>query len=827
VTSVVAAAPTPARAAVRFDPPGSDGIGRIVIDRPDDSVNALNAELIEDLAAAVRAARAADGIRGLVVTSAKPNQWVAGADLKLVTQATEPAQLERASRRLQAVADELAWLPFTTVAAINGAALGGGLELALACDYRVAADSSSVVLGQPEVNLGLVPAGGGTQRLPRLVGLQRALDLILSGRRLNARRARRAGLLDEVVHPTVLDQAARAWTAKPKRPLDRPLKLGLNVAAAMDVAEQTPAGRQVMYRQARQAVLKRTAGHYPAPLKALEAIEVGYEHGLARGFEAEAKAFGELALSDTAKNLIWLFLATQRQRRPTGRASEALNRDASLPPGGAVTAPEPGASGHSSESGADARGPSNREDSGAAAVGGAAAGALTAPEAGDSGDSSAEPSEVRHGADREESRAAAGQRWRRGRVERMAVVGAGFMGAAIAEVAAAAGLSVRVRDVKPEAVAKGLSRIRRMVDGGVARRRFEPREGQAILQRVSGTTDYSGFPSVDLVIEAVFEDLQVKHNVLEELERVMSDEAVIASNTSALPIREIAAAAKRPERIVGMHFFSPAERMPLLEVIRPNAAADWAVDTAVEVGTRMGKTVIVVGDTPGFYTSRVLGVMLNEAAVLLDEGAAMADIDRAMTSFGFPVGPFVLYDEVGLEVALHAGETVSRAFGDRIPAPSIVPHLVSAGQTGRQSGAGFYLWPKPSGWPLPGPLRRLVRRPSRVPNPAVAAMTSRSARAFSQTEIQDRLALLFVNEAIRCLGEGVLQSPTDGDLGAVLGLGFPPFLGGPFHHADALGLATLERKLRGLAESHGQRYEPATLLVDYAREGRNFYGATT
>ncbi|HEY0582635.1 MAG TPA: enoyl-CoA hydratase-related protein, partial [Chloroflexota bacterium] len=407
MTSAVAAAPAPARAAVRFDPPGSDGIGRIVIDRPDDSVNALNAELIEDLAAAIRAARAADGIRGLVVTSAKPNQWVAGADLKLVTQATEPSQLEKASRRLQAVADELAWLPFTTVAAINGAALGGGLELALACDYRVAADSSSVVLGQPEVNLGLVPAGGGTQRLPRLVGLQRALDLILSGRRLNARRARRAGLLDEVVHPTVLDQAARAWTAKPKRPLDRPLKLGLNVAAAMDVAEQTPAGRQLMYRQARQAVLKRTAGHYPAPLKALEAIEVGYEHGLARGFEAEAKAFGELGLSDTAKNLIWLFLATQRQRRPKGRSSDALNSGASLPPAGAATASQAGASGDSSEAGSDARGSSKREDSGAAAAGGAAAGAVTASQAGGSGDSSAESSDVRHGTDREESRSAA------------------------------------------------------------------------------------------------------------------------------------------------------------------------------------------------------------------------------------------------------------------------------------------------------------------------------------------------------------------------------------------------------------------------------------
>jgi 3-hydroxyacyl-CoA dehydrogenase/enoyl-CoA hydratase/3-hydroxybutyryl-CoA epimerase len=737
----------PVAAAVRFEAPGPDGIGRIVVDRADDSVNAVNPELIEQLGEAVRSARAREGLRGLIVASGKATQFVAGADLKMVTRSSDATELAAISRRFQAVLDELAWLPCTTVAAVNGPALGGGLELALACDYRVGSDVPGLSVGLPEVNLGLVPAGGGTQRLPRLIGLQSALDLILNGRRLNARRARRAGVLDEVVHPTVLERAARAWAAKPKRPLDRPLRLGLSMRSAVDVLELTPAGRQLMYRQARAAIVARTHGHYPAPLKALDAVRIGLEHGMAAGLQAESTAFAELAATETASGLIWLFMATQRQKRQAGSFSPSREaRRESLPP-------TPGS---------------------------------------------------------------------RPRVERVAFVGAGFMGSAIAEVVAAAGVDVRVRDVKPEAVARGLSSIRRMVDEGVARRRFDAREGQQILQRVSGTTDYSGFRGADLAIEAVFEDLAIKRQVVQELEANLRPDAVIASNTSAIPIREIARASEHPERIVGMHFFSPAQRMPLLEVIRPHAAADWAVQAAVALGTKMGKTVIVVGDSPGFYTSRVLGGMMNEAALLLAEGARIDEVDRAMTAFGFPVGPFVLFDEVGLEVAQHAGETVARAFGDRVQPASVVPRLVAAGQTGRKAGAGFYLWRAPSA--VPRPLRGILRRPSRTVNPEVYRISGSPAqRTFGQQTIQDRLALLFVNEAIRCLDEGVLQSPADGDLGAVLGVGFPPFRGGPFHYADSLGLAPLTQTLGTFATAHGSRYEPAASLVERARQGRKFF----
>jgi 3-hydroxyacyl-CoA dehydrogenase / enoyl-CoA hydratase / 3-hydroxybutyryl-CoA epimerase len=691
------------RQAAWFEEPGQAGIGRIVLDRPDDAVNALNPDLVEALGAAVRAARGCSDLRGLLIMSAKPDQWLAGADLKLLPEGTS-ADLQALSRRFQAVCDELAWLPCTSVAVLNGPALGGGCELALACDYRVAADRPNVRIGQPEVNLGLVPAGGGTQRLPRLVGLARALDLILSGRQLDTRRARRAGLVDEVVHPAVLDQAARAWAGRPKRPLDR--RLGLRDL----FLELTPVGRRFMYRQARGRVVQRTAGHYPAPLRALEAIAIGMEQGVAAGLEAETRFFAELATGSIARHLIWLFLNGQRQKRMAAEDHKP--------------------------------------------------------------------------------------------VECLGVVGAGFMGAGIAEVAAAAGVTVRLRDVAPEAVARGLGNVRRLVREGVARRRFSRTEGAGILQRVSGTTDYSGFSRVEAIIEAVFEDLDIKREVLTELERVVPGDALIASNTSALPIQEIARAAKHPERLVGMHFFSPAHRMPLLEVVRGPASSQQAIATAVKLGIKMGKTPIVVGDAPGFYTSRVLGVMLHEATVLLTEGAAIEEVDAAMTAFGFPVGPFVLYDEVGLQVAQHAGETLLHTFGDRLPRVEVVPGLVAAGHTGKQSGVGFYQWGK-----------------KRRPNPETyRLMANPPRRRFGHSAIQDRLVLLFVNEAVRCLEEGVLASPSDGDLGAVLGLGFPPFRGGPFHYADTL--PNLRETLAKLAEQHGARYAPAGLL------GGTFFGDT-
>ncbi len=672
-TAATPSAAFPVRASVTFVRPDVSGVARIVIDRPDDAVNAIDPAMVEALAAAIAQAREARP-RGVVVESAKPDQFVGGADLDLVTTAGA-ADLERASRAVQQVLSDLAALPCTVVAAINGSALGGGFELALACDRRIAADAHSVRIGLPEVTIGLVPAAGGTQRLPRLVGLPRALDLLLAGRRLTARRALRAGLVDEVVHPAVLSRAAA--------------ENALRHGKAAPAGGATPAERAATWlaparsfalSKARERVGAETKGHYPAPLRCLDAVAAGLAHGLAAGLEAEARAFAELAPTPTTQHLIRLLRLTLRQRKA---ALEGLGA----------------------------------------------------------------PREVRS----------------------VGVVGLGFMGSGIAQAAASAGALVRARDRDAAAVAKGLSTIRTLTTDAAKKGVFERREAARIIGRVTGGPDLAGFAHADVVIEAVFEDLATKRRVVAELEDVIRPDAVIASNTSALPIAEIAAEARHPERVVGMHFFSPVHRMPLVEVVRPAAADPQGVATVVALATAMGKTPIVVGDGPGFYTTRVISTMIADAFALVAEGVAVDAIDRAMTDFGWPVGPLKLADEVGLEVGAHAAETVAKARGLTVPA--IITTLVAEGFKGKDRGGGFYLYD--------GKKQKV--------NPRVYELTGVTPQA-RDAGIAGRLTTTFVREARRCLEEGVLRSPEEGDLGAVLGLGFPPFLGGPFTYAKERGV---------------------------------------
>jgi 3-hydroxyacyl-CoA dehydrogenase/enoyl-CoA hydratase/3-hydroxybutyryl-CoA epimerase len=690
------AAPAPPQPSVTFVPPDARGVGRIVIDRPDDPVNAIDVKLLEDLAAAIGAARSA-APRGLVIESGKATQFVAGADLGMLRGASRD-DAERASRAMQRVLDELASLPFTTVAAINGPALGGGLEIALACDTRIMADTPNARVGLTETRLGLIPAAGGTQRLPRLIGLPRALDMILTARQLAPRRALKSGVVDEVVHPAVLrtaaiDHAQRDRKRKPRGGTTRTERAATWLAPV----------RAFALRQARARVLAETKGRYPAPLRAIDAVATGLARGITAGLDSEARAFGDLAVSETGRNLTALVMLTLRQRRA---AFEGLGKPRT--------------------------------------------------------------------------------------VANVGVVGLGFMGAGIAQAAASGGLHVRGRDRDAASVAKGLSAIRTLTTDAAKKGVFDRREAARIVGRVSGAPDLSGFAKSDLVIEAVFEDVEAKRRVVAELERVVRSDTVIASNTSALPIADIARDARVPERIVGMHFFSPVHKMPLLEIVRPARADADAVATAVAAANALGKTPIVVADGPGFYTTRVLSTMIGEAFLMLTEGVGMEAIDRAMTAFGWPVGPLQLVDEVGLEVAGHAGETVARARG--IAAPTIVQKLVAEGFKGKQKGGGFYRYD--------GKRRR--------PNPRVAQILAVAPGPITE-DLADRLTVTFVNEAVRCLEEGVLRSAAEGDLGAVLGLGFPPHLGGPFRYADAKRqevVTSLER----FAAAHGDRLAPAESL---------------
>ena len=697
-----------------------DDVLIVTIDRTDQPVNTLGVELVSDFESVF--ARVDDDtlIRAVVLISGKPDGFIAGADIEQFLELRSSADAERLSRTGQDLLNRLESLRVPVVAAIHGACLGGGLEVALACRYRVCTDHAQTTFAAPEVQLGLIPGMGGTQRLPRRVGLQAALDMILTGKTIRARRALQMGLVDEMVHPSILGDVAlgraRALASGTLRPPRR-----RTAGPASLLLESNSIGRGVVFKKARQSVLEKTHGHYPAPLAALDAVIAGYS-GNGEGFTEEARHFGEMAATEVSRQLVFLFFA-----------SNALKKDRGVP----EPAPQP------------------RD------------------------------------------------------VDRLAVLGAGFMGAGIASVAIQHGTLVRLKDTDTARIGHGLAAIRGVVQERVSRRQITPQQLDDAMSLVGATTDYSGFEAVDLVIEAVFEDLGLKHQVLAEVEPVLDAAAVYASNTSTIPISRIAEAARHPERVLGMHFFSPVHRMPLLEIVVTPATSRQATVTAVAYGKRLGKTVIVVNDGPGFYTTRTLSAYMSEAGRLLDEGASVEAIDEALVEFGFPVGPITLLDEVGIDVGGRVASVLSEAFGQRMTPPESMRRVVVAGRTGRKGSSGFY--------------RYGVGGEKGPVDESVYSVIGGERRPIDKAEIADRCVLAMLNEAARCLEEGILRSPRDGDIGAVFGVGFPPFRGGPFRYMDSAGVNRIVERLEDLNIRFPKRFEPARLLVDMAAGGRSFY----
>ncbi|RMH39303.1 MAG: fatty acid oxidation complex subunit alpha FadJ [Deltaproteobacteria bacterium] len=716
----------------------ADGIAVVTFDVPGDSVNTLQATFADDFAEVFAKIEADDAIRAVVLRSGKKDNFVAGANIDMLRRAATPADAEALSRSGQRAMQRIEDLRVPVVAAIHGACLGGGLELAMACHARVASDSRKTQLGQPEVKLGLLPGAGGTQRLPRLVGVQAALDLMLTGKSLRAGKARSLGLVDDVVpEPILVDVAidmARALADAPepdRGALARVRDAVRHLLSTEDLQalalEDNPVGRKLLFDQARKKVLAQTHGNYPAPLAILEVVKTGLDKGLDAGYEAEAKAFGRLVASPEAKQLMGIFFATR-----------ALEKD----------------------SGVD--------------------------------DPSVEPR----------------------RVDKVGVLGAGLMGAGIAYVnSAVAGVRTRIKDKDDAGVGRGLAYIRGIHDERVARRRSTPRERLEKMALITATTDYTGFADCDVVIEAVFEDLELKQRVLRDIEDIGGDDVIFASNTSSIPIARIAEASRHPETVIGMHYFSPVHKMPLLEVIVTDATADWVTATCVALGKRQGKTVIVVRDGTGFYTSRILGPYMAEAAQLLAAGVPIDDIDAALIQFGFPVGPIALLDEVGIDVAHKVGQIAADAFGDRMPPMQGLDALIADGRHGRKNGKGFYRYDVP---------KKKGKRP--VDDSVYAVLGVEPRTRMAPEEIARRCALQMVNEAAYCFGDGILRCARDGDIGAVFGLGFPPFRGGPFRYADALGIAALVDQLDRYAGEYGPRWAPAPVLRDMAAAGQTFHG---
>ena len=692
-----------------------DGVMTVTFDKPGTSVNTIAWQILLDLQEVVAVAER-DKPKGIIFASAKPGCFIAGGDLfEMKKMAGDKELMTKFLLDGQKLWNRIEHLPMPTCAAINGDCLGGGYELALACTYRVAADDGSINVGLPEVKVGLLPGWGGTTRLPRLIGMTRALPLLLTGKVLPPKKAKKAGLVDEVVRPEALLAAAKRVLLKG---LGKPRKLPL----AERVVSFGPL-RNLALAKATKSTLEQTHGNYPAAMKILEIVRAGYEGGFQAGLDAERVSLRDLMDSDSCHNLMRLFFLKQGAKK-------------------AIAAQLNGARG----------------------------------------------AEVKHGA----------------------VIGGGTMGAGIAYAMARAGIQVRLVEVSEKAAAAAMGRVRKTLDEDVYSGRLSALEARHAMNRVSPTVEWTGLGLADVVVEAVAESMDVKREVFGKLDRLCKPDAVLASNTSSLSVTEMAAATTRPNRVVGLHFFNPVPKMPLVEVVRAEKSDDKSLATAVALSSQIGKTPVLVKDAPGFLVNRVLIPYLAEALAMAGEGASIEAVDAAMKKWGMPMGPFELLDEIGLDIGSH----VLRSLGDQLEIRLAVPPQMSKAQErgwlGKKSGTGFYVWGDRKS-------KKKKKESKPVVNHELAALLGegRSYRP-AEEEIQWRLVLPMVNEAARLLAEGVTDSADTVDLATVFGTGFAPFRGGLAKFADSVGAEKIVSRLDKLAEQHGARFRPAGALKPLA-----------
>ena len=711
-----------------------NGIAHLVIDVVGEKVNTLKAEFTDQINAVLAEIKADKTITGIVLCSGKKGTFVAGADIKMLEACQSREEVVALSRQGQRIFTLLEQLPIPIVAAIDGACLGGGLELAMACHARVCSDNSKTALGLPEVQLGLLPGSGGTQRLPKLVGLQKALDMMLTGKQLRAKQALKSGLVDDVVPSSVLlkvaEQLAISLHQRGKNNVKR--KQGL-----MDkLLENNSVGRNIVYQQAQKTVLAKTQGNYPAPLKIIDCIRTGIEISAESGYQLEAEHFADLVMSDESAQLRQLFFATTEMKKEQGVADVMPDK-----------------------------------------------------------------------------------------IHKAGVLGGGLMGGGIAFVTATkANIPVRVKDINHKGIGLALKYSYQILNKKVKRRFLLNSEMQKQLAMITGSVDYTGFKSLDIVVEAVFEDLSLKQNMVAEVEEHGHDKTIFASNTSSLPIGKIAAKAKRPENVIGLHYFSPVDKMPLVEIIPHDKTSDQTISNTVAFAKKQGKTPIVVKDKAGFYVNRILAPYMNEAAILLLDGEPVDKIDKALVKFGFPVGPMQLLDEVGIDVGAKIGPILQADLGERFAAPAAFDKLLADGRLGKKVKKGFYLYQKNSlTKTLQNRLKGIKPGQKQVDETIYSLLNIKPKGSLSATEISKRCTYMMLNEAARCVDEGIVRNARDGDIGAIFGIGFPPFLGGPLRYIDKIGAKSVVAQLSQWAEQHGERYSPCEALVTMAENDESYY----
>ncbi len=708
-------------------------IAWLTLDLPGRKVNTLTAAVMTELGGILDQFPGDRQIRALVITSAKRDSFIVGADIDELAAIKNVDDAQAKARAGREVFDTLQAVALPTIAVIDGACLGGGLEMALACDYRLVTDGDKTSLGLPEVNLGILPGWGGTQRLPNLIGLTRALQMILTGKAVDGPKAYRVGLADGIVAPQFLKEQThrfvdRVLGASGRREVFKRRRSA--VPFPMRLLAATWPGRQLIYGRVERQVLARTRGHYPAPLEALQVVSGTHRRRSVDGGAVETEAFARLTGTSISRNLVWLFQAGQRLKKGVSPSSKP---------------PRP--------------------------------------------------------------------------ISAVGVVGAGIMGSGIAWALSNAGISVRMKDVQWEAVVKGMASVASIYRRRVKRRRMTPDQMNLAMHRIAPTVDDVGFGRLDLVIEAVVEDLQIKKTVLRSIEKHVRPDTIIATNTSSLSLEALAGDLAHPERFVGLHFFNPVNRMPLVEVVAAGRTSPETLVAAAAFVKRLGKIPMVVGDCAGFLVNRILLPYLIESAWMFEEGTEIERIDGLLEKFGMPMGPLALVDEVGLDVGYKVAKVLEDAYGDRMHVPGAFGAIAESGDfLGKKSGCGFYRY----------------RNGHRRPNRRLGRLAKRSrevdgvrARELSDEEIVDRAILIMVNEAARCIGEGVVEGPEAVDMAMVLGTGFAPFRGGLLRYADECGVSGIKARLGELASAFGDRFTAAPLIDSIADNGGGFYGSAS